>query len=158
MCPAAGVSAQQLGQMLQNMPQDQLAQIAQSVGMSPEQLQMVSLILFPRYISTVYYSAVFYACVCAFQFGQMMASGQVGLGGEGGGGDGGEGGADPPGVVRLTQEEADAVERLTNLGFNRQQALEAYLACDKNEEMAANLLFDHGLDDNTGEGGDNTNA
>lgn len=50
----------------------------------------------------------------------------------------------PPGsqVIRLTQAEVDAVDRLAALGFEKNQALEAYLACDKNEELAANYLFD----------------
>jgi UV excision repair protein RAD23 len=63
-----------------------------------------------------------------------------------GGGGGGEG-ADAPNVVRLTQEEADAVERLIAMGFPRQRAIEAYLACDKNEEMAANFLIENGFED-----------
>ena len=54
---------------------------------------------------------------------------------------GGEGGAGAPQVVRLTAEESAAVERLMELGFTRQQCVEAYLACDKNEELAANFLF-----------------
>lgn len=60
-----------------------------------------------------------------------------------GAGPGGGGGA-PPGtqVVRLTQEELDMVDRLVELGFNRQQAAEAYLVCDKNYEQAANYLLE----------------
>jgi UV excision repair protein RAD23 len=44
-------------------------------------------------------------------------------------------------VVQLSQEESAAVHRLMELGFPEQVALEAYLACDKNEMLAANYLF-----------------
>jgi UV excision repair protein RAD23 len=36
------------------------------------------------------------------------------------------------------------VERLAQLGFDPQEALQAFLACDRNEELAANFLFDSG--------------
>ncbi|ORZ00041.1 XPC-binding domain-domain-containing protein [Lobosporangium transversale] len=63
--------------------------------------------------------------------------------------EGDEGGAPPPGTnhVYVTQEEQEAIQRLENLGFDRQTAVEAFLACDRDEQMAANYLFDHGNDD-----------
>ncbi|EED91766.1 Rad23 like protein, partial [Thalassiosira pseudonana CCMP1335] len=43
-------------------------------------------------------------------------------------------------VLRLSEEEMAAVDRLTEMGFDRSEAAQAYLACDKNEALAANLL------------------
>lgn len=63
-------------------------------------------------------------------------------------GQGGEGPEnDPPGTIRVTQEEKDAIERLTQLGFPKHRAIEAFFACDKNEEWAANYLFENGMND-----------
>ena len=47
-------------------------------------------------------------------------------------------------VLRLSEEEMAAVDRLTEMGFDRTEAAQAYLACDKNEALAANLLMDGG--------------
>ncbi|KAG0049989.1 hypothetical protein BGZ89_004001 [Linnemannia elongata] len=64
-------------------------------------------------------------------------------------GNDGEEGHPPAGAnhIYVTQEEQEAIQRLENLGFDRQTAVEAFLACDRDEQMAANYLFDHGHDD-----------
>ncbi|KAH6888632.1 XPC-binding domain-containing protein [Thelonectria olida] len=60
----------------------------------------------------------------------------------------------PPGAqaIAVTEEERDAIERLCRLGFDREQAIQAYFACDKNEELAANFLFDQPDEDESTHG------
>lgn len=71
-------------------------------------------------------------------FLQMMAEGD----GEEAEETSGPGGFGMPQVVHITPEEDAAINRLIALGFERANAIEAFLACDKNEELAANYLFD----------------
>jgi len=59
-----------------------------------------------------------------------------------GGAAGGAPGGGGPGYIQVSQEEKDAIERLESLGFDRQAAIEAFFACDKDETMAANYLLE----------------
>ncbi|KAJ9147357.1 hypothetical protein P3X46_029531 [Hevea brasiliensis] len=48
-----------------------------------------------------------------------------------------------PQAVTVTPEEREAIERLEAMGFDRALVLEVFIACNKNEELAANYLLDH---------------
>jgi len=43
----------------------------------------------------------------------------------------------------VTEEEKAAIERLASMGFDRNLAIQAFFACDKNETLAANYLIEH---------------
>lgn len=60
-----------------------------------------------------------------------------------GGADGDGEGADAPGTVRIpiSEQDENAINRLCELGFDRNLVIQVYLACDKNEEVAADILF-----------------
>lgn len=124
---AAGFNPAAMLASIQGMSAEQRAQLAAAIGVSPDQLQQVAQTM---------------SQMPPAMLAQLMRAGAAGGGGGGGGGGGAPGGL-PPGVhvVRLTEEENAAVNRLCELGFTRQQAAEAYLACDKDEALAANFLF-----------------
>lgn len=42
----------------------------------------------------------------------------------------------------MTPEEKLDIDDIISMGFDKNDALEAYISCDKNKEMAINYLFD----------------
>ncbi|GKY92368.1 hypothetical protein MPSEU_000207700 [Mayamaea pseudoterrestris] len=136
---AGGVAApSQMAQMIQSMGTEEVAQMAQMMGISPEQLRQTAQMigsLPPEQLNRFMMQAMGGDAGGDDMDDMMMAMM--------GGGNGGAGGA-PAGatVLHLTEEEMAAVDRLTEMGFDRSEAAQAFLACDKNEALAANLLMD----------------
>ncbi|CAD5216443.1 unnamed protein product [Bursaphelenchus xylophilus] len=62
-----------------------------------------------------------------------------------GGQDEGEGGALPHDAghmtIAITEGDRDAIQRLRSMGFPEQLVIEAYFACDKNEDLAVNYIL-----------------
>jgi len=54
-----------------------------------------------------------------------------------------------PSNFTTTQEDREAIDRLESLGFERSVVIEAYFACAKDENMAANFLLDPVTDQST---------
>lgn len=43
--------------------------------------------------------------------------------------------------IQISEQDESAINRLCELGFDRNLVIQVYLACDKNEEVAADILF-----------------
>ena len=124
-----------MARMLAGLSETELNEMATMMGLTPQQLRATAQAI---------------GNMPPEQFQQHMVQA---MGGGAGAGAGGMGSSPGQQVIRLNDEEMAAVNRLTELGFDRSEAVQAFLACDKNEALAANLLMDSMGDDGFGGAG-----
>lgn len=110
----------QMAQMIQSMSPEELNQMAGMMGLTVEQFRQTAQMI---------------GQMPPEQLNQYMMQAM-------GGSDPTMGNTGGQHVLRLTEEEMAAVDRLAEMGFDRSEAAQAFLACDKNESLAANLLMD----------------
>jgi len=133
-----GANPAQMAQMLSGMNPTELSEMASMMGLTPEQLTATAQMI---------------GQMPPEQFQDFVSQALQQENGMGGMGTGGTGGMPGQHVLSLSEEEMAAVDRLTEMGFDRSEAAQAFLACDKNEALAANLLMDSAGDFGMGDGG-----
>merc|ERR1712183_847306 len=108
-----------------------LQQILQQIGQSnPQLLQIISQVNQEAFIRMI-----------------NEPEGEEGDSGEEGGLPGPGNAPGQPGVIQVSPQDKEAIERLKALGFPEHLVVQAYFACEKNENLAANFLLSQNFDD-----------
>jgi len=123
---------QQIRSVIQQNP-NMLSTMLQQIGQSnPQLLQIIS-----------QNQEAFIRMINEGEASGEEEGGIPGLPGEGGPGDA----LDQPGVIQVSPQDKEAIERLKALGFPEHLVVQAYFACEKNENLAANFLLSQDFDD-----------
>jgi len=123
---------QQIRSVIQQNP-NMLSTMLQQIGQSnPQLLQIIS-----------QNQEAFIRMINEGEAGEEGEGAIPGLPGEGTGGDA----LDQPGVIQVSPQDKEAIERLKALGFPEHLVVQAYFACEKNENLAANFLLSQNFDD-----------